>query len=80
MKLYTEEDILSMLRSFHNLEINVQLSMTKLTPIEILILSDNDIESLAKDYILYNDSKRQWVIEGMKLYREQFIKTQTIKT
>jgi hypothetical protein len=71
MKLYTEEDILSMLRSFHNLEINVQLSMTKLTPIEILILSDNDIESLAKDYILYNDSKRQWVIEGMKLYREQ---------
>jgi hypothetical protein len=80
MKLYTEEDILSMLRSFHNLEINVQLSMTKLTPIEILILSDNDIESLAKDYILYNDSKRQWVVEGMKLYREQFIKTQTIKT
>jgi hypothetical protein len=38
------------------------------------ILSDNDIESLAKDYILYNDSKRQWVIDGMKLYREQLKK------
>jgi hypothetical protein len=53
---------------------NVQLSMAKLTPIEMPILSDNDIESLAKDYILYNDSKRQWVIEGMKLYREQLKK------
>jgi len=50
------------------------LSMAKLTPIEMPILSDNDIESLAKDYILYNDSKRQWVIEGMKLYREQLKK------
>ena len=63
-----------MLRSFHTLEMNVQLSMAKLTPIEMHILSDNDIESLAKDYILYNDSKRQWVIEGMKLYREQLKK------
>jgi hypothetical protein len=74
MKFYTEENVLSMLRSFHTLEMNVQLSMAKLTPIEMPILSDNDIESLAKDYILYNDSKRQWVIEGMKLYREQLKK------
>jgi hypothetical protein len=34
-------------------------------------LSDEEIEQLAKDYILYNDSKRQWYIEGMKIYREQ---------
>ena len=67
MKLYTEENVLSMLRSFHTLEMNVQLSMAKLTPIEMPILSDNDIEFLAKDYILYNE----WVIKGMKLYREQ---------
>jgi hypothetical protein len=39
-----------------------------------LILSDEEITKIAYDYILYNDIKRQWVIEGMKLYREQFKK------
>ena len=33
-------------------------------------LSDEEIEVSAKEYILYNDQKRNWVIEGMKLYRE----------
>jgi hypothetical protein len=33
-------------------------------------LSDSEIEKLASKHILYNDSKKQWVIEGMKLYRE----------
>jgi hypothetical protein len=37
-------------------------------------LSDEEITKLANEHILYNDSKRQWVIEGMKLYREQFKK------
>lgn len=32
--------------------------------------SDAEIEKMASEHILYNDSKRQWVIEGMKLYRE----------
>ena len=36
MKLYTEENVLKMLRSFHTLEVNVQLSMAKLTANEIL--------------------------------------------
>ncbi len=34
-------------------------------------LSDEEIEIAAKEYVLYNDQKRHWVIEGMKLYREQ---------
>lgn len=33
-------------------------------------ISDEEITRLANEHILYNDSKRQWVIEGMKLYRE----------
>ena len=33
-------------------------------------ISDAEIDKLASDYILYNGSKKQWVIEGMKLYRE----------
>jgi hypothetical protein len=74
MKLYKEEDVLKMLRSFHTLELNVGLSMAKLTPIEILEISDDEICLSANEHILYNDFKRQWVIEGMKLYREQFKK------
>ena len=35
MKVYTHEDVLKMLRSFHNLEMNVQLCMLKLTPIDM---------------------------------------------
>jgi hypothetical protein len=34
-------------------------------------LSDEEITKLVNEHVLYNDSKRQWVIEGMKLYREQ---------
>jgi hypothetical protein len=37
-------------------------------------ISDEEITKLANEHILYNDSKRQWVIEGMKLYREQYYK------
>ena len=41
---------------------------------EMVEISDEEIIKLANEYILYNDSKRQWVIEGMKLYREQLKK------
>jgi len=41
---------------------------------EMVEISDEEITKLANEYILYNDSKRQWVIEGMKLYREQLKK------
>jgi hypothetical protein len=41
---------------------------------EMVEISDEDIIKLANEHILYNDSKRQWVIEGMKLYREQLKK------
>ena len=34
-------------------------------------ISDEEIEKIAKEYVLYNESKRNWVVEGMKLYREQ---------
>jgi len=34
---------------------------------------DAEIEKMASEHILYNDSKKQWAIEGMKLYREQLM-------
>ena len=37
-------------------------------------ISDEEIEKIAKEYVLYNESKRNWVVEGMKLYREQLKK------
>jgi len=37
---------------------------------EIVEISDEEIIKLANEHILYNDSKRQWVIEGMKLYKK----------
>ena len=40
-------------------------------------ISDEEIEKIAKEYVLYNESKRNWVVEGMKLYREQFKKKQS---
>ena len=35
--------------------------------------SDAEIEKMASEHILYNDLKKQWVIEGMKLYREHLM-------
>jgi uncharacterized glyoxalase superfamily protein PhnB len=34
-------------------------------------LSEEEIDMTAKEYVLYNDQKRDWVIQGMKLYREK---------
>jgi len=34
-------------------------------------LSEEEMDMTAKEYVLYNDQKRDWVIEGMKLYREK---------
>ena len=33
-------------------------------------IADKEIDKIAKEYVLYNESKRNWVVEGMKLYRE----------
>jgi hypothetical protein len=38
---------------------------------EMVEISDEEIIKLSNEHILYNDSKRQWVIEGMKLYKKQ---------
>jgi hypothetical protein len=47
MKLYTEEEVLKMLRSFHTLELNVQLSMAKLTSIDIV----NQAKAMEKEQL-----------------------------
>jgi len=67
MKLYTEEQVLNMLRSFHNLEMNVQLCMLKLTPIKIP--SEEEIENL--DTFLISDVDS--FIRGAKWMRNKIL-------
>ena len=40
-----------------------------LTPIELP--SDEEIEEMGKDVIVYNDTKRGWFIEGLKFMRDK---------
>ncbi len=57
MKLYTEEEVLKMLRSFHTLELNVQLSMAKLTSIDIVNqakeMQQEELEKELNRFFLY---------------------------
>ena len=72
-KLYTEEDVLKMLRSFHTLEINVQLSMYKLTPIELPSDEEIEIEGSKYPYGGREGSKRMAFIEGAKWMRNKIL-------
>lgn len=69
--MYTHENVVQMLQSLHTLEENLKLSMAKLNPIRIQKVSDEEINKLADEHILYNDAKRNWFIEGMKYMRDK---------
>jgi hypothetical protein len=61
---------------FYNAEIEKALEMEKQqmfkgSELETFEISDEEIEKMAQEYVLYNDAKRSWVIEGAKWYREQ---------
>ena len=74
MKLYTEEQVrqaMDFARGYHRMS-DTQFIET-LTPIELP--SDEEIEKVSKDEILYNDSKRAWWVEGAK-YILQTLKIQ----
>jgi hypothetical protein len=72
MKLYTEHDIENAFNSGRGYGIpddikDLNSFIQSITPISLP--SDEEIIKLASEHILYNDSKRQWVIEGMKFYK-----------
>ena len=59
MKLYTEEQ----LKEFFNEHyFFMERDLDNLTPIKLP--SDNELEEISKQEILYNDSKRGWWLEG----------------
>ena len=73
MKLYTEHDIKNAFNSGRGYGLPDDIKdfnsfIQSITPISLL--SNEEITELANEHVLYNDQKRDWVIEGMKLYRE----------
>ena len=69
MKLYTEEQVKSMIDDAHN-EVDGYYDILKNhNPIEFP--SDEEIEEMGKDVIIYNDTKRRWFIEGLKFMRDK---------
>jgi len=75
MKLYTEEQMDSVILlalGRHGIYIpnkHYQDLIDLLTPIELP--SDEEIEEMGKDVIVYNDTKRGWFIEGLKFMRDK---------
>ena len=75
MKLYTEEEVLKMLRSFHTLELNVQLSMAKLTSIDIVNQAkEMQQEELEKELISFFLFIRNSGEHFIGVPNEQFVK------
>ena len=76
MKLYTEEQIkqaIAYCNTSYFVTPDDLLEDLSLKP--IVLPSDEEIEAISKDEILYNDSKRAWWIEGAK-YILQTLKIQ----
>ena len=69
MKLYTEEQVKEMIDDAHNGVDGYYDIFKKHTPIELP--SDEEIEKMGKDVIVYNDTKRGWFIEGLKFMRDK---------
>ena len=75
MKLYTEEQVHSAMllalsrRGIYIPNKHYQDLIDLLTPIELP--SDEEIEEMGKDVIVYNDTKRGWFIEGLKFMRDK---------
>lgn len=69
MKIYTEEQVKSMIDDAHNGVDGYYDIFKKHTPIELP--TDEEIDEMGKDVIIYNDTKRGWFIQGLKFMRDQ---------
>ena len=69
IKLYTQEQVKSMIDDAHNGVDGYYDILKNHNPIEFP--SDEEIEEMSKDVIIYNDTKRGWFIEGLKFMRDK---------
>ena len=68
MKLYTEEQVRNMLGGGMQPHwIDEYLEDYK----HCELPSDEEIEEMGKDVIVYNDTKRVWFVEGLKFMRDK---------
>jgi len=77
MIIYTHEDVLKMMNTFHTSEFNRDLCMARLTPIQVpqQEISDEEIEKQSK-YWNETTNPEMWTFKlawkaGAKWYREQ---------
>jgi hypothetical protein len=72
MKLYTEEQVLEIIANI-NRDVHVSsqelLEGIEVKPIELP--SDDEINEMGIDVIIYNDTKRGWFVEGLKYMRDK---------
>ena len=71
MKLYTEEQVKHMLNGLIDARNVNDFLHRYYTPIEFP--SDEEIDEMGKDVIVYNDTKRGWFIEGLKFMRDKIL-------
>jgi hypothetical protein len=82
MKLYTEEQVreaIELSRDTHpegrgyvvkdEYDYSIDEVVDLLTPIELP--SDEEINEMGIDVIIYNDTKRGWFVEGLKFMRDK---------
>lgn len=68
MKLYTEKQLEGAI-DLGKRNVSKNRIMESLTPIKLP--SDEEIENMGKDVIIYNDTKRGWFVEGLKFMRDK---------
>ena len=74
MKLYTEEQVRKMLEvcidsDLYEHILTFEDILKTETPIELP--SDEEINEMGIDVIIYNDTKRGWFVEGLKFMRDK---------
>lgn len=70
-KLYTEEQVRKAALFSLAEDATMEKILDLLTPIELP--TDEEIDEMGKDVIVYNDTKRGWFIEGLKFMRDKIL-------
>ena len=71
VKLYTEEQVRKAALFSLAEDATMEKILDLLTPIELP--TDEEIDEMGKDVIVYNDTKRGWFIEGLKFMRDKIL-------
>jgi hypothetical protein len=69
MKLYTEEQVIKMIEKSRETGLTAEFLILTTPPIELP--SDEEINEMGIDVIIYNDTKRGWFVEGLKFMRDK---------